>query len=354
MLEIPKTTWWDWILRRRPKPADPVCADEISADVPIRSASEDLLRRVTFASRIADILAASKVREGRVFAIRGSWGQGKSSLKNLIIEQLDGKSPQTPWLEFNPWQWGSGDAIARAPFLHMAANLGGKNTPVPAPRAATVRKYGAIVGGAGGRLGNPGDDKSSALTWVGGGTATVLGLWGVTLTSETVTGFLPYVLLVGGLLALAGRIVGWLGRDRSSEPLSDVRKDLEDRLLKLERPLIIFVDDIDRLEQDQIRLVFRQIKVNANLPNIVFVLLYQPSIVETALREVAGEDGAAYLEKIVQANFDLPALPADKIFRIFSEQLALLLDHLATPENGFDERRWGNVMIGGIKLSTAV
>lgn len=87
--------------------------NSIGADAPIRTATEDRLRRSDYAKRIASVLTELSPSEGRVFAIRGGWGYGKSSLKNLIIEQLDGQRNAVDRLDFNPWQWGDGDSIAR-------------------------------------------------------------------------------------------------------------------------------------------------------------------------------------------------------------------------------------------------
>lgn len=64
---------------------------EIGTEAPIRTQGEDRLRRVGYASRIADVLSELSPREGRVFAIRGGWGFGKSSLKHLVIEQLEAR-----------------------------------------------------------------------------------------------------------------------------------------------------------------------------------------------------------------------------------------------------------------------
>ncbi len=49
----------------------------IGAESPIRSISQDRLRRADFAERIAVVLSELSLREGRVFAIRGGWGFGK-------------------------------------------------------------------------------------------------------------------------------------------------------------------------------------------------------------------------------------------------------------------------------------
>lgn len=75
----------------------------IGAEAPIRTRSEDRLRRADFADRIATVLSELSPRDGRAFAIRGGWGFGKSSLKNLVTERLDAKQG-ADWLDFNPWQ----------------------------------------------------------------------------------------------------------------------------------------------------------------------------------------------------------------------------------------------------------
>lgn len=317
-----------------------------AADIPIRSAAEDLLSRTVIAQRIADMLAAPGTREGRVFAIRGSWGGGKSSLKNLVVEALGAHNPAPLYLEFNPWQWGDSDTIARALFEQMASRLGGAYSPEAASRAKALRRYGNMLVGSSGPLTKTGDEKG-IVSWLGSA-ALLLGSLGVGFSNFPAKTLAAMALGVGGLLLLIGKLLRWRGEDRSTAPLDKVRADLEQRLGRLERSLVIFVDDIDRLEAEQIRMLFRQIKVNANLPNILFVLLFQPSIVEEALKPVAGTEGREYLEKIVQAHFDLPPIAPEKLMQIFGIQLGGIVDHLATTENGFQQVRWGNVLIGGI------
>lgn len=321
-------------------------SEHVGADVPIRHAVQDLLSRTSLASRIAEQLAVPGSREGRVFAIRGGWGFGKSSLKNLVIEALGNADAKITYLEFNPWQWGDADTIARALFQQMASRLGGAHAPEAEERAKALRRYGDILVGSSGSLSKASDDKALS-SWLNSA-ALVCAALGIGVPSLPTKILAAVTLGAAGLTMALGRALKWLGQDLSNAPLDEVREDLETRLRKLERPLVIFVDDIDRLEPDQIRLLFRQIKVNANLPNMLFVLLFQPSIVERALAPVAGDEGRQFLEKIVQAHFDLPPVAPDKMFQIFGVQLSPLLQDLTTPENGFEQRRWSNIAIGGI------
>jgi predicted KAP-like P-loop ATPase len=342
-----------WRARRRAKLTaangrSEVVDDGIGAEAPIRVAAQDRLRRAEFAGRVAAVLSELSIREGRVFAIRGGWGFGKSSLKNLVTEQLDARADGADWLDFNPWQWGDANTIARALFDQIADRLGGAHSSGAVSRAAALRRYGAILTGVGDPLKKAGDSSgiiSTVLT--SASVVAVASAVGLALPSAAKVAIALAVLAVG--VPLIGRLLAHLGRDRTAEPIDTIRAALEKQLRELERPLVVFVDDIDRLEPEQIRMLLRQVKANANLPNIVFVLLFQPSIVEKALDPVADGDGRAFLEKIVQANFDLPAVPVTAVHREFAEELSRLASTLATEANGFSQTRWGNALIGCIQ-----
>ncbi len=213
-------------------------------------------------------------------------------------------------------------------------------------RAALLRAP-EDMGGAGklDKLGHNATGVASLL----GGAAVVAAIVGVTVPGVTAATMSVAILILAAAALGIGWGLNWFGRDRTTDALDDVRGVVQERLAALSRPLVVFVDDIDRLEPEQIRLVIRQIKANASLPNINFVLLFQPSIVEEALRPVSAGDGRDYLEKIVRANFDLPPVPADRLLQIFLQQLSAMIDPLATPENGFEQTRWGNVLRGGIE-----
>jgi hypothetical protein len=293
------------------------------------------------------VLSELSPREGRVFAIRGGWGFGKSSLKNLIAERLDAKKG-ADWLDFNPWQWGDADTITRALFSQMADRLGSEHSKSALARAEALRRYGAIMMGSGARI-KESAGKTSILSTL---------LTNVSLVAvATAVGFeLPTVAKVAAFLGVAavvvpmfGHVLTFFGDDRTKDSLDKIREALENRLRDLGRPLVVFVDDIDRLEPDQIRMLLRQVKANANLPNIVFVLLFQPSIVERALDPVADHDGRAFLEKIVQTSFDLPAVPVSMVHQLFYEELEEQVGIYTTAANGASQRRLGNALVGCIQ-----
>ena len=342
-----------WSARRRAKfEAQASRAEQtdggIGAEAPIRKASEDRLRRTDFATRIAGVLSELSLREGRVFAIRGGWGFGKSSLKNLISEQLDAMDNGAAWLDFNPWQWGDGDAIARALFGQMADRLGGEHSKAALARAEALRHYGSILTGASAPIKEYGGSNDVVSTFLTNASVVAIAS-AIDFSVPAAAGVAAGLAILSVVTAIVGRVLSHLGQDHGAEPLEKVREALDGSLRKLDRPLVVFVDDIDRLEPEQIRTLLRQVKANANLPNIVFVLLFQPSIVEGALDPVAGGNGRLFLEKIVQANFDLPAVPVSIVHNLFAMELSELASSYATEKNGFSDTRWGNAFAGCIK-----
>lgn len=342
----------NWFLRLigRQSPADEGERTDngIAADAPIRSAAQDCLRRAPYAARIATLLAGPALEEGRVFAIRGGWGHGKSSLKNMVVEQLSVQDTTAKWLDFNPWQWGDGAAISRALFQQIADNLGGRLSTEAGKRAAMFRRYGAILNGAVKPLEQAGE-KTQAISLVLTNVSVITVAAALGIMRPSVATIATVVIAAGIGISLVAKLLWAFGRDRWSVPLDDIRRSLEVSLRKLDRPFVVFVDDIDRLEPDQIRLLFRQVKVNANLPNIVFVMLFQPSIVEAALNPIADGQGRAFLEKIVQANFDLPFVPVSMVHAAMTTELGRIADAYATVDNGFEEVHWGNVLVGCIQ-----
>src|SRR5581483_4408670 len=90
------------------------------------------------------------------------------------------------------------------------------------------------------------------------------------------------------------------------EPLEELKASLSGALRGLKAPLMIVMDDVDRLTKEEVRLLFQLIKANADFPRVVYFLLFDRGVVERALDGEGGSSGRDYMEKIVQAGFDLP------------------------------------------------
>lgn len=84
-------------------------------DRPIKAAEQDLLGRSAFAKNLAAAIVGWKNQESLVIALTGLWGSGKSSIKNLAIQELIA-TPQLEVIEYNPWEWTGQEKLSASFF----------------------------------------------------------------------------------------------------------------------------------------------------------------------------------------------------------------------------------------------
>lgn len=77
---------------------------------------------------------------------------------------------------------------------------------------------------------------------------------------------------------------------------------------------------MDRLEKDEIQMVFRIVKLNAQIKNVSYVLAFDDFIVANALKDKF-VDGRAYLEKMIQVPLKLPKARYEDLFEHCIESL---------------------------------
>lgn len=94
---------------------------------------------------------------------------------------------------------------------------------------------------------------------------------------------------------------------RRKESVISRRAKVQNALASLDEPLVIVVDDIDRLTSSEIRDVFKLVRLTASFPNVIYILAFDRTRVENALAE-QGIPGRDYIEKILQVALDIPAV----------------------------------------------
>jgi len=242
----------------------------ISTDNPIRQAKDDLLSRSAIAEAFARQVLELDATEGFVAGILGDWGSGKTSFINLARHGFE--NADVPVLDFNPWMFSGAEQLVASFFIELAAQL--KLRPDLVEVGTGLAEYGEAFSG---------------LAWI-----PVVGPWAERIYS-------------------AAKVANKVLR-RRSQGLGGKRAKLEEALLKLRRPIVVVLDDIDRLETKEIRDVFRLVRLTASLPSVIYLVAFDRKRVENALSE-QGVLGRDYLEKILQLAFDLPTIPESLLTR---------------------------------------
>lgn len=305
---------------------------QFTADRPIQSRRQDLLGRAGFAESLASAIKGWKGNDSLVVALYGPWGSGKSSIKNMMLESLHQSEHDCPLIiEFNPWEWSGKDRLAAAFFHEVGIALGEADSSESGKkRAAKWRAYGSYL-----TLG------ASLVKSV----ATALPFLGV---PTGIVEPLDTALEASAKAAREGAEGLEAQAQADTRTLSELKKDLGEALTALEKPILVVMDDVDRLSTNEITLLFQLVKANADFPNMVYFLLFQRDIVEKSLDDVAPIDGREFLEKIVQVGFDIPGIERSRLEKVLFGGLdELLIDNKVGQR--FDQHRWGNIFIPGLR-----
>lgn len=274
-------------------------APSVTADNPITKPEDDALGRTKPARSFAKQVLALDSTEGVVVGILGPWGSGKTSFVNLARGHL--REAGVPVLEFNPWMFSGADQLVQAFFVELSAQL--KLRPDLAEIGKLVEDYGETFSGL---------------------------------------GWLP---LVGPWIErgrAASKVLARILQSRK-EGIRARQSKVRDALSKLSNPIVVILDDIDRLTTPEIRDVFKLVRLTANFPNVIYLLAFDRTRVEQALGE-QGIPGRDYLEKILQIGIDLPAVPADVLNSQIFKAIDTALGNVQNPRN-FDSNIWPDVFM---------
>ena len=271
----------------------------IVGDNPIKNPEDDAIGRISTAQNFAQHVLTLDTTEGIVVGVLGPWGSGKTSFINLARNEF--KKAEVPILNFNPWMFSGAAQLVESFFIELAAQL--KIRRDLAEIGKDFEAYGEIFSGLG---------------WL-----PVVGTW-----SERIRGATK----IGGKF-LQRRKGGVGGR----------RRNIEKALSALDKPIVVVLDDIDRLETSEIRDVFKLVRLTANFPNIIYIVAFDRERVEKALDE-QGVPGRDYLEKILQDPVDLPVAPSHMLYQQITTALDNVLDNIENT-GPFDKEVWPNVFM---------
>ena len=274
----------------------------VPGDNPIRDQGADVLERRSLAATFARQVLNLDASEGAAVGVFGPWGSGKTSFLNLARKTFENK--RVPVLDFNPWLFSGAEQLVGPFFAELSVSMGMKAELKEIGKV--LHKYGtaisAVSGVASAHFGMP---------WIG---------------------------------ALVKPIVAIAGKASQSENVGALRKRLEITLRKRDKPIVVVLDDVDRLTAPEIREVFKLVRLTASFPNLIYIVSCDRLRVEQALGE-QGLSGRDYLEKIIQWPFNLPETPS----HLLAPQLSRAIeDALATSKNPgpFHEDVWDDVHSG--------
>ncbi len=252
------------------------------ADDPIADPGADLFGRSAFVERAASLLGQIGTgASSTVVGLVGPWGSGKTSSLKMIERRLDATGGwSVTWM--NPWALAGPEAVVAE--LLGAIHLAIPNEPGAADRARrSLERYGAFA-----------------------------------------APLLSAVPVVGGVLeAISTEAVE---RITAKGTLQEQAQKVAGALRELARPILVVIDDVDRLQPDQLLAVFRAVRVLGRLPHVHYVLAYdQQTLLDvlgaTAIADQREARAVAFLEKVVTLRLEQPPIRSQHAEALFDTRL---------------------------------
>jgi predicted KAP-like P-loop ATPase len=119
--------------------------EHYDADRAITSSTQDRFGRHNFAQRVAQVITERHDPSSIVVGIYGPWGEGKTSVLNMTIEELEKHQEKIIVRRFNPWRFANEDQLL-INFFTILADLLHKSLKTKGEKAAeAVKKYSGAL-----------------------------------------------------------------------------------------------------------------------------------------------------------------------------------------------------------------
>lgn len=277
----------------------------ILPDYPIENKNADKLRRAPLATKVAELIKNFQGKESFVVGIEGVWGSGKTSFINLVVSEL--RQEETITVTFNPWNFSGQNELISDFFATLVSKIEDFRTD-----SEKAKKIKSMV---------------------------------TKLTRKSEISVSPEVSLFYGLLNFKANDLFKIRGDEKT--LQEGREEIDKLFKALKKKVVIVIDDIDRLDTEETRLVMKLVKMTANFPNTVFLLAYD----REKVAEKLGSDyiGEEYMKKIIQVSFTLPKPDEQGLRSILYGDLDDTIKGIygEVKFEGDNEKRWRQIVYAG-------
>lgn len=284
--------------------------------------TEDRLGYSRFAERLSRIITALRAPNGYVIGLHGIWGSGKSTVLKFVEAYLNKHNDECvgePVLVINyrPWMVSGHQDLVSA-YLKVLTEA---FEPDQTKRRSIWKKAGRLFQ----RTADPLVSTAAAV--------------GAVLSPAAPASVVASKITAASFTKLLDH---WL-----EEPSLQLAHDqLAEKLKEKRRKILVIIDDIDRLQREEIRATMQMVKSVGQLPNVIYLLAYDRQVVWAALDDFPELKGKhpSFAEKIVQQELELPIPSNDALFKMFDQEIRFLLQAI----DG-EDIRWYNLLRRGAR-----
>lgn len=214
---------------------------------------------------VDQLLSTMKKNEQSIaVGITGEWGSGKTTFLNLLRKNLDKRAEI---VEFNPWMCQTPEQVTRDFFASLRHQLSQKHSSLSKP----ISHYAKYL-------------EKVRISILGS-------IW---FESSNLT---------------------------KTPSLRVLKNELSSKFKALDKPVVILIDDLDRLESKEVFEVLRLIRNTGDINNTIYITTFDKEYVTSVLKVIGCNDPSTYLEKIFPIELHLPKPEGYQIWEVFKEEL---------------------------------
>ena len=239
-------------------------------DQPIRSEDEDLLGRRGEAKSLSEKIFKTDTSKGAfTLGLTAPWGAGKTSFMLVMREYLTKKpSQEVIVMAFNPWMYRKAPNLTQVFFEELSRTLAPYNSDLA---SAFIRYVRSLLA-----------QESNA--------------W----------------------LQLVARL---LPQESNEKSITEQYDSLSQEICRLGRKIFIFIDDVDRLDREELVELFVLVRNSSSFPCMSYILAYDKEYVASQLKGCFDQHTHRYMEKILQEEYALAQITPEQLEKALKMEL---------------------------------
>jgi len=275
-------------------------------DQPIQGGANDpdLLNRADFANHLAEILLLNHDDDCLTVSLEGEWGYGKTSVINLVKGALNEKETAPIIVEYNPWLAGKPESLIQDFLLQFSSQLNIRDNSEDALKAAKeLIAYSNLFS-----------------------------------VAKLVPGAEPWASIVEKIFSRFGSATKKIAELKKLDLLGKKKKVIK-AIEKIKTPIVVVIDDIDRLTPSETFQVLRLVKAVADFSGTSFLLAFDASYLSEVLNKNDIVNASEYINKVIQLRVPLPVISERGMNELANVELEKLSNKNLTDQFESDQER---------------
>lgn len=289
-------------------------------DVPVEDLKYDILGRTRFVKNVTKSLINWDKNEPLVISICGTWGSGKTSVLNMLKQAIkEDKTKKYAYtiINFNPWSYSNKDNILNNFLDEFALKVKGENKNTLYKEIIKYKKRLSFIPDI--------NQMNSIIDNIILITLMSLNNIFINEKNSKIIFFIILFIYITTKIILPIIQIRFSRRfkiksiefDLLEKSPTEIKNRISEEINKSNNKYIIIIDDIDRLDKEEIQKLFKMVRNNIDFPNTFFLLAYDRDIVAKSLCVQEGVHGDKYLNKIIQVDFCLPEIQKNLLDQYF-------------------------------------